>query len=506
MRFISKLEWEGLQEKYEVKVLNSLDLLPPGAERIEIYRDDSYRINAKLTGKLFHINELEIWIDKWMKVDTEGYFLPVDLEVDDQVWFYKFNRCFFDSGSQFPISSNRNNLNQSLLDFEVNFYISNVVKKYKTSYSSQEIAWLTEWYLNGPKEDFYTRMTSRELAVEYTRNRLSFEETNFKFPDNQTTKLDYVVIQLDNLKFVIHDVPKYLAPNWSNCLGIEYREEWGGIPESGERESIAEIVGFIAGRQLFNIGLTEFDKSGYAIQEIAKNPPYSLGHNLITTCQSPDFPPVRLQEDFNIKTEEVLQQLIPNYLSLREPLHLKSALHRYWLSKELPIGDNLPTLAAGIETLSAKYCKYRSIELIGNYIPKGEFKEILKEELTSIENKLKIKPNGEKVLNKILGAYSYQLGVNGTLRNFFADIQLILGEIEEKAMKARNKMVHSQIDASDEAERREMSKLTSAYQTLFHRIMLRILGFEGKYIDYYSLDNLQRAIEQPIGGSSHKSQ
>ncbi len=42
MRFISKLEWEGLQKKHEIKVKAVSELLPPGTEKVEIYRDDAY--------------------------------------------------------------------------------------------------------------------------------------------------------------------------------------------------------------------------------------------------------------------------------------------------------------------------------------------------------------------------------------------------------------------------------------------------------------------------------
>lgn len=146
-----------------------------------------------------------------------------------------------------------------------------------------------------------------------------------------------------------------------------------------------------------NVGFTKFSKSGYSIEEFTRNPPYSLGHNLITLCQRTALTPVRLKEfievemKFEIRTEKVLQQLIPNYLDLRDSLKLNETLHRFWLFKELPIGDNLPTLAAGVDTLATDYLKYKKVESSGSYMSKIDFKELLREELKSIESKLKKK-------------------------------------------------------------------------------------------------------------------
>jgi hypothetical protein len=506
MRFISKLEWEGLQKKHEIKVKAVSELLPPGTEKVEIYRDDAYKINARLYGKVASEDELKEWIDKWNQSETENFIIPLDFEIFDEIRIYKLSHCFFDSAESFSRNRRNNELGQDFVDFEANFSVSSLYLKYTSSLEIENLGWVTEWYLNAPKREFHSRLTKRALSIKYERNRRDLEKNSFDFPDEENTALDYTFVELESFKFLIHAVPKYLTPEWSYCLGIEYREEWGSIPEAGKREAIAEIVSFVAGCQLLNVGFTKFSKSGYSIEEFTRNPPYSLGHNLITLCKSTALPPVRLEEflevemRFEIRTEKVLQQLIPNYLALRGSLNLNETLHRFWLFKELPIGDNLPTLAAGVETLATDYLKYKKVELLGSYMSKIDFKELLREELKSIESKLKRKRNGDKLLAKILGAYSYPLGVNARLKKFFEEIQLPIGSIEEEAMQVRNTMVHSSIDTSDEVERHKMARLTNAYESLFNRIILKVLGFKDSYIDYHSLEPLQRPIDQPIGG------
>ena len=505
MRFISKLEWEGLQNKLEVQTQVVSEFLPSGSEKIEIYRDDAYQIKAKLYGKADDENDLNEWIDKWNQSGTGNFIIPLDFEISDEIWIYELNHCFFSSAKSFPRSKKQDGLRQDFLEFEANFSVSSLYLKYAESSDIGSSGWLTEWYLNAPEREFHTRLTKRALSIKYERERLDLEKSDFDFPDKETTALDYTFIELENLKFLIQAVPKHLTPEWSYCLGIEYREEWGGVPEASDREAIAEIISFVSGCQLLNVGFTKFSKSGYSIEEFTRNPPYSLGHNLITLCQKIALPPVRLEEfqaeemRFEIKTEKVLQELIPSYLALRNLLKLKETLHRFWLFKELPIGDNLPTLAAGIETLAADYLKFKHVELSGSYMSKIEFKELFKEELKAIKIKLKDKENGERILSKILGAYSYPLGVNATLKKFFEEIKLPIGSIEEEAMQTRNTMIHSSIDTSDEFERHKMVNLTYAYESLFNRIILKVLGYEDSYIDYHSLENLQRPIDQPVG-------
>ena len=39
-----------------------------------------------------------------------------------------------------------------------------------------------------------------------------------------------------------------------------------------------------------------------------------------------------------------------------------------------------------------------------------------------------------------------------------------------------------------------------SYQTLFHRVVLKLIGFQGQYIDYSSLDFPDRPLLEPLGG------
>lgn len=45
-----RIEWEGLQDTWGAEDLAASPMLPPGSERVELRRDDQYRIEAKILG------------------------------------------------------------------------------------------------------------------------------------------------------------------------------------------------------------------------------------------------------------------------------------------------------------------------------------------------------------------------------------------------------------------------------------------------------------------------
>jgi hypothetical protein len=503
MDFISKLEWENLKNSLEIEVSSICELLPSGTEKIKIFRSDTYQIKATIFGRASDSNELENWMNQWICIEGTNFIKPLDFRVSDQIFTYNLSGCLLDQTQSFS-RWNRDRISQEFLEFEAHISVSSFCQKNLQENNETEVR-LTDWYLNAPEQEFYSQLTKRSSKIIYEVDR-DAKCSTYTFDQRADYGWNSIFIDLEDIKFLIHAVPCEFTPTWSRCLGIEYRNEWGEIPDLEKRKSISELVSFVAGRQILNVGFTKFDEFGYSLEGFSRNPPYDLGDNLRNTCQNLDTPPVRLrefdiqQERFFVNTEEVIKKLISDYLLLRGPLHLNEIFRRFWLFKELPIGDNLPILAAGVETLVEYYLSYKEIDIFQVYMPKCEFRELLKDELKSIRSKLRGKDSADRIESIILGAYNTRMGVNARIERFFGEIQLPIGAVEKTAMKARNTMTHSSIDMSDELQQYENCHITTAYETLFHRIILKLLDFDGSYIDYYSNDHVQRSIDEPVGG------
>ena len=66
-------------------------------------------------------------------------------------------------------------------------------------------------------------------------------------------------------------------------------------------------------------------------------------------------------------------------------------------------------------------------------------------------------------------------------------------------MRARNLMAHGGADTKSKKEALQQVLLTRAYETLFHRVFLRILGYDDYYIDYYLTGRKSKKITSPTG-------
>ncbi len=170
----------------------------------------------------------------------------------------------------------------------------------------------------------------------------------------------------------------------------------------------------------------------------------------------------------------------------------------YWLSERLPLGANLPVLATSVEILKKAWYSSRRSKSRGVYMPKREFDELLGEELAAAEEKLGGVEHGDRMARRMRSAYNF--GSNESLDFFFEELGLPIGPAESSAMKARNPMAHGSSTLLDRSKLQEMVDATLAYRTLFNRVLLKLLGHEGGYVDYSATGWPERPLEEPPSG------
>jgi len=485
------IEWEGLQQGYQIKEnINAKFLTNTNNNTIKLVRDKHYKIRAIISGLL--INEQKE-LDKEKGIAGE-LVSPTDIVGTNNLGLEKYE------------------LSQSYLG-DVNYrWVPNALGAYDKKYEAilntfhvrrfydynSSVVWLTEWFLNGPRGPFwYLRSTERKFSETFERNRSVYKNKENKFSGElfEGFNDDYLFVKLSKYSFIIHKVPKHFGPSWSENIGIEYRKEFGIIPDANEREAISEIVGFIFGKQLKNIGYTTFNEFGMPIEEVALNP---WGNDVESICNSYELSPIFKGEYKEMgKVEAILEQIIPKYLALRNEFNLDEALWRYWLANNMPVGTNLPMLMNGIEIISKAWFASKKSKTNGVYLQKKEFDILLKNELNLIEMKVKGLEYGDRIINRMKG--NFQMGANERMEIFFKEIGLEVGEVEKNAIKSRNVMIHSSYGSSPE-EIRKIIKLTDAYKSFFNRVFLKLLGYEETYIDYYTLGHPHRLIDEVVGG------
>ncbi|MEE4566839.1 hypothetical protein V2U94_04280 [Paenibacillus polymyxa] len=462
--FLSFIEWEDLQQnEHLIRGEFYIDgKLQENLKTISISRGGSY----KLQGKLICVGELDLNVGDEQVAGSIANPHRIEVRSEEMCRYILFPCYFGGKQRSFNVNDNMTKLEIDIITFQVD-----------KLFSEDNPYQLTEWYINGPLDLQFSRSTEIESSQKYTINRNDYQQNiEFEIPGYSKMSFDYVLVNLPNYKFIIKYVPKDYDPDWSHKIGIEYRKEFGLIPDEDEREAIAEIVSFIFGRHLLNTGYTTYDEKNFIIKQRSINP---WGNNQEHICSNASHSPMEIDRE-NI--ENILNYLVPQYLKSRDSYNLSNVLWRYWIADDLPLGTNLPLFANGIEILSAAWFSTNNSKTKGVYIEKKKFDKLMSENFEKIQNSLEGIEYADRILNRIKN--SYNMGANEKLDFFFNEIDLPVGEVEKKAIRERNRMIYSSYTNDDDDKSILLSKYTKVYRTFFHRVILKILKYENMYIDY----------------------
>jgi len=494
------VEWEGLQEPYAI---TSVDETPaaPGAERIEMWRDEAYKMRGKLTGMGHEAFDArpDIRIGDFMTGETLTGWTEVvtdaslrddgTLDVVKRRWVYELPDCDILNPFIHWAKGEPETFACDLSPHGVRRVASPAVKP----------ARLTDWYLNGPDSDgIYPGVIRRELAEEYRRTVFGPDVTYPAMPLRHKEDAGYASVEYDGGRFLICEVPRGCGPSWSRNIGIEFRREWGEIPDDGCREAIGEIVAFAMGRRLMHVGFTAFDEVGWPTDEVSYNP---WGDNAASVCKIPDRAPIKYgREAPHDRLETVLAELVPAYLAKRNELGLKDVLWLYWLSREATLGIDLLVASAGLDRLTNRWPWSAGSKKRGVFLEAKEFKRITRGEFKAIAAKLEGVEGKEHIMRALNAAYEIR-GVRAKRDVFFAELGLPVGPVEEQALKARNPVAHGYgTSRSSGADIERMIHDSDAYLTLLERVLLKLLGYNGSYVDRSAPGFPETPLDQPMAG------
>lgn len=480
------LEWEFLTKPISISKIDTNENLPMGNKEIKVSRDDQYNIQGIITGK-----QDTSFFDNIKNGKPGESVVPFNITGTDIDEYHKYliQYCYLGDLNVHKI------VNEVIWEIKLILYSLT-----RTNINENNAETIIDWYINGPQHQIFCHSTSRELPFQYKKERkISSDETFHTLEADGLSRsidIDFIKVEIPDFTFLINYVPEIYGPEWSNNVGFEYRSEWGKLPKEKERKIISELCSFIFGRQLMNIGYTILDKDNYIIEEYACDP---LINEPRTICSKPDAPPIKIHKPiFNKKTEELINQLLPKYIQYRDIYNFKNSLIIYWLARNMPIGSQLPIYSSALESLINGWLKSNNSKSRGKYFKDGDFKKLFNDELDSIKNKIELKKNkinSKSKLNKkendlifslngILKKVEYlnNMGVNDGIRKFFKEINLELNDIEWETINARNKFAHGRLNTQSEKYEKEY-QYSFIYDTLLHKVMLRLLEYTGDYIN-----------------------
>jgi len=463
------LEWEVLREPITISKVDDRTELPKGKKKIVINRDEDYNLKATL-----HFKDSTYRGDSRSSSVIAGGF-PETFDIHGS----QFDLVHYTLESCLIVSTT---IHQKAEDPEISGTAKLHLNRLKVGYGNEnEGTHLTEWYLNGPKDSVFRRVTNRKVSRSFFRTRLASGKDKIDSIEtsatDSSTGADFLRIKARDLQFLVTRVPNGIGPSWSSNIGIEYRKAWGRIPDVSEREKIEELCSFIFGRHLLSVGYTTYDQNEKLVERYARSP---WAKKARSYCSKHDEPPVRINIFPHGKAEDTISQLFPTYCEKREPLCLTEALWHYWISRDMPIGTNLPILATAIESIMYGWYKYTESKSHGVYMKKEEFESLLENEIEAIKGKFENKPYGGRIIENIRRAYNF--GITERYRIFFEEINLPIDSHEWEAIKERHKFAHGRI-IFGRADWKRVTQHVNTLETLLHKIVLKLLGYSGTFID-----------------------
>lgn len=357
---------------------------------------------------------------------------------------------------------------------------------------------IKEWILNGSKSGLCFCGNSRfDYKVEGSVSGVYGE---LEFPIKQELEYQeyigkFIHFKYKDTAFDIHFVGNQYGPSWSTNFSISYFETYGRIPSIEERKQIREYLSFFVGKRLMYIGETSFDENGNQIGFIMENP-RTYGFDIKKECMSSAKTPIRndalvLQNYF-----DTIQKYIRPFSELYGKLDFDSFFSAYWYAQKVTQPMDLPIFSAALENLKRKW--YEEVECNPEtvLIEKKDFSKRIKPIKLLVGTQFAGTEYVERMKRSVEGMN--RMSVSEQLTHFFKGIDMAIGKKEKKALQARNFSAHGSY-AGDNIDHEEQFMTSQIYECILVRVILKLLKYEGNYIDYGTIGYPEKNINCPSG-------
>jgi len=334
---------------------------------------------------------------------------------------------------------------------------------------------LREWVLNG----------SQEGLRFYVNNDISYKIEgatyglygDFDFPHKSVSpeaeyQGGFTHIRYKDTAFDIHFMNSSYGPKWSVNFSISYFEKYGRIPDPEEREIIRDYLGFFMGKRLICLGNSIYDASGNVIGFEIDNS-HIAGFNIQDICKKVSMPPIDDSSDALDDYVNELQNHIDEFSDLYKKLDFDFLFRSYWYAKEVVVPLDIPILASALEHLVVIWYKEAEDNPETTLVGKKEFSRRIKPVKDVVKKCFDDTEYKDRMIRSIESMN--RMSVSERFEHFFNIIGLEIGEMEKKALSARNFPAHGNYHNNFD----EYHKMSQIYRSLINRVVLKLLNYEG---------------------------
>lgn len=461
------VEWDFLSDGVEISEVDEVINLPFEAEDVAsacIKRNESFDIHVKIKSKK-EMDNRRIKKGKAGEIQDFGKILCKLNEGQKIVMDY----CYF--------MGQHRHMTKELSEIEFSVKAQNVIIQQN---EEKEIAVCRECFINFIDNPFVF-MGLQEREKECALQKIEDDEIKKLMGSRCEEVTDKIHVRYGKNAFDIIKIDKAHEPEWSNKVAIEYRVEYGYIPNDEERKKINCLVSFLLGKQLLSVCVLGFDIQGELVRgEFYDAKDYNFDLEKVNTLPSKspiDF--LRYENRYNFVN--ALESLLPKFLMVYEHYQFEDILNYYWYARLLAPDVNLPLAAAVLENIMKKWYKTSNSKSKGVLMLKEDYDSLTSHLIEEVEKQLEGYLYKSNIVNRL--SRCFNMGVGERFEIFFAEIQLKIGTLEKEALKARNSMSHDIGQLKDE-DLQKNYLCNEAYFVLLNRVILKLLGYKGNYVDY----------------------
>ncbi len=474
-------EWELLHAVLELKKLNKVDILPSGVNCVRIFRNDDFQITAEFSGTTEAMERIEL--------DQRGsageLIRPQELVLSDK----SGNRVVL--SHSFRNHESRNDLNNVTITFDVSRvqFLPKPEPKY---------AWYTVWFLCGKIPRISGGLIERDRSVIYSRKlppMASSDHSSDISLKNRIGTQDFgsVVLECASYQCRLRSVPSEFCPDWSHSIAIDiaHDQEWNTFRD--DFFPIVEGLSWILGRQLLYVGHTAYTESGQLCDAIAQAP-YSP-HPRLTCLTSCNAPVLLGADQRRLEAPNVLSDLTSAYVKHRDTYSLDLALYHIWTASTVACEQSVVLYLMALEAIVNRWFEHSGSVSRGMILSENDFDEIK----GVFEDALKSSSVNQTHIKRIIPRFNRlnELGATQKLFTFFNEIALPISEYDKSVINCRHRFAHGARYSNSIEPLLEASR---ALATLLNRVILKLVGFSGEYIDYSTIGFPSRTLDEPMGG------
>lgn len=315
----------------------------------------------------------------------------------------------------------------------------------------------------------YTSVTTPELS-QLIMDRLSLTSSNG----------DCILRKLDN------NYTRLLFLKKSNIEFEHYEYIVGLLP----------LISFLNGRRVYLVKKESFDQVGNNINEI-------FLRNLAPKIHPRQYFPLPLRPDHQsqliYQLSSIFEDLSANYFLWKTNIFLDEAIFHLHSALNSAMESKFSILSICFETFSSSYSRHKSGNLLeaSKYLDKNEFNQDLKDILNIFDKTIKPKlhpADYESMRGKLIGINNRAM--TSSFKITLSDLNITLTKIEEKILQKRNPAIHDGVLVRDRnrIDWQEILTYEGTILTIINRLILRLLKYENKVIDYAQIGHPERDI------------